>query len=113
MNMTVSELAARLQPISGTSLEGLQRQLRAWTETGALSPADGVFIGTGRARRYSDDDAILAVLAIGLAWWGVPIGTIRLITSAQWFQLNHEEHSALREIKEGRSDCLLVALLRF
>ena len=47
MNMTVSELAARLQPISGTSLEGLQRQLRAWTEAGALSPADGVFIRTG------------------------------------------------------------------
>src|SRR3954451_1820093 len=105
--MTVTALAARLLPISGTSVETLQRQLRSWTEAGALFTTDGVFVGTGKARVYSEEAAFAAVVAVALARWGSSIGAIRTVLFGLQFSLG-EEHSMARKIKEGRSDALLV-----
>jgi hypothetical protein len=111
MPLTLKELTQRLAAVSGESTDTLNRQLRSWTEGGALPLVGDLFIGTGKSRLYEDDAVLLAAVAVELARWGIPIGKIRTVLMYIWSMFilpNHLGSHEMKEIKNGRSDLVML-----
>lgn len=67
MPLTLAQLAGSLARLSPGPPARLRRQLRLWTDAGALPLVGDPSVGTGRARLYEDDTPRLAAVAIELA----------------------------------------------
>ena len=108
MVMTLSELTDRLAPISGESPATVNRQLRIWTEVGALPLIGGVNTGRGRARLYEDDAVLVAAVAVELHRWGMNIGNIKGILEWLSANLREEQSSSAKSIRDGANGARLV-----
>jgi hypothetical protein len=108
MSMTLKELTARLSAVSSETSETLNRQIRNWTEMGVLGVAGSVNTGTGRSRVYEEEAAYLGAVAVEVARWGMPIGSIRALCTFIIVNLGQPDESITKAIYRGHSDHLLV-----
>lgn len=108
MPYTLKELSDKLAAFSGETPETLNRQIRSWTEAGAMPLVGDLFIGTGKSRLYEDDAVLLGIVGIELAKWGLPIGKLRLVLAAMYAQMNVSGLSKLGAIRDGSSDALVM-----
>jgi hypothetical protein len=75
--MTLKALVQRLEQLSPEGQATLKRQVRLWTEIGALPIANVMHVGSGKMRLYTEESLQLAAVAIELAAMGVQIGIIK------------------------------------
>lgn len=67
MPLILFQLVERLAPLSSEAPATLKRQIRLWTDAGALPLVGEQSVGTGRTRLYDDDAPRLAAVGIELA----------------------------------------------
>jgi hypothetical protein len=109
--LTLTEFVARLTPLSPEKPATLTRQVRLWTEIGALPVVGERFVGQGKARLYPERALLLAAVAIELASWGLVVRSIAVITA--YFALLWAEHEPMLEgARDGSKEVrLLVGML--
>jgi DNA-binding transcriptional MerR regulator len=84
--MTLKAFVRRLEPLSRETPATLRRQIRIWTEIGALPIANVMHVGSGRTRLYTEESLQLAAVAVELAALGIPVGAIKNVVTQV---LNH------------------------
>jgi DNA-binding transcriptional MerR regulator len=76
--LSVTELAERIarRHFPGDDIDSLSRQIRHWTEQGALRPIGGSE-GRGHHRRYPQQAVYVAAILSELARFGVPVAGLK------------------------------------
>jgi hypothetical protein len=105
--MTLTQLVARLAPLSPEEPATLTRQVRLWTEIGALPVIGERFVGQGKARLYPERALLISAVAIELSNWGMVVRSIAAICGG--LALIWPEHGPLLE--GGRDGTKQVRLM--
>jgi DNA-binding transcriptional MerR regulator len=110
MLMTLADFTRRLAVLSKERPATLNRQVRLWTEAGLLPLASGVFLGTGKARLYTDESLLVAAIAVEASAWGLPIRDLKKVLESLVAELR-DPQSGLREVADGVDDRTLRDML--
>lgn len=110
MPLTLSQMVAILTPLSPEPPATLNRQIRSWTDAGALPLVGGLRTGTGRGRLYDESAPKLAAVAIELTRFGLPIGVIHDALVWMNHDFRHQPSSPLTKLERREIKLYMVVM---